>query len=126
MIGFCRFCSIADDEYQVSRVGSVVFFLDAYPVSEGHTLVVPARHVVDVFHMSANEADDMWAAARIIRAEMLRTDETVTGFNVGWNSGFDAGQTVMHAHLHVIPRRRGDTPHPGGGVRGVIPDRMAY
>lgn len=126
MSDFCRFCSTADDEYQVTRVGSVVFFRDAYPVSDGHTLIIPQRHVVDVFEMGAEEVEDMWSAVRIIAAGLRVEDPTITGLNVGTNAGLDAGQTVMHAHMHVIPRRQGDTPHPRGGVRGVIPARMAY
>ena len=63
---------------------------------------------------------------RILRTRIQREDATVTGFNVGMNCGEDAGQTVMHAHIHLIPRRRGDTAKPRGGVRGVIPDRMGY
>lgn len=122
----CRFCLIAEDEDESSAFGAVRYFRDAYPVSEGHTLVVPSRHVDDVFDVSAAEVRDMLAAAKVVRAQLTRQDLTITGFNVGWNSGVDAGQTVMHAHLHVIPRRRGDTPHPRGGVRGVIPSRMSY
>ncbi|ADE43471.1 gp4 [Streptomyces phage phiSASD1] len=110
----------------MSRVGSVVHFEDAYPVSAGHTLIIPQRHVVDVFEMGTEEVEDMWSAARVVAACLRRDDPTVTGFNVGFNAGPDAGQTVMHAHLHVIPRRHGDTPSPRGGVRGVIPGRMAY
>lgn len=123
---FCRFCSIAGDEHQVTRFGFVVTFLDAYPVSAGHTLIIPERHVVDVFEMWPDEIEDMWVAARITASTLRSGDPTITGFNVGFNAGDDAGQTVMHAHLHVIPRRHGDTPEPRGGVRGVIPARMAY
>lgn len=126
MKGFCRFCSIAGDEYQVTRHGSVVSFLDAYPVSDGHTLIIPERHVADVFEMGTAEMDDMWSAVRVTAAFLRDDDPTITGFNVGFNAGIDAGQTVMHAHMHVIPRRRGDTPNPRGGVRGVIPARMSY
>ena len=61
-----------------------------------------------------------------LKNDILKNDPSVTGFNMGVNSGESAGQTIMHAHIHLIPRRDGDTPNPRGGVRGVIPDKMAY
>ena len=69
------------------------------------------------------EADDL---IRVLKARLSESDKTVTGFNVGMNCGESAGQTIFHAHIHLIPRRDGDTPNPTGGVRGVIPDKMCY
>ena len=95
-------------------------------MTQGHLLVLPRRHTPDLFGMVERERIDANNLLRILRTRIQRNDSTVTGFNVGMNCGEDAGQTVMHAHIHLIPRRRGDTAKPRGGVRGVIPDRMGY
>ena len=78
---------------------------------------------------SSKSYTDLYSEAKkyVLRAKKLEEkDETITGFNIGMNSGESAGQTVMHAHIHLIPRRKGDTPNPRGGVRGVIPEKMSY
>jgi len=76
--------------------------------------------------MTANERRDSEDLARIFRNKISSKDEAVMGFNIGANCGESAGQTIWHAHIHLIPRRDGDTPNPRGGVRGVIPGRMGY
>jgi len=76
--------------------------------------------------MTSQEKRDAEALILSLKNEILKNDPSVTGFNMGVNSGESAGQTIMHAHIHLIPRRDGDTPNPRGGVRGVIPDKMAY
>lgn len=94
-------------------------------MSEGHTLVVPRRHVASVFGLSPTEQQELWGLlARVREAlnERLRPD----GFTIGINDGAAAGQTVGHAHIHVIPRRKGDVPDPRGGIRWVIPAKAAY
>jgi len=99
--------------------------LDGFPVSEGHTLIVPRRHVASLFDLEAEEIEAIWHLVSEVRrdlAERLSPD----GFNVGLNDGEAAGQTVMHAHVHVIPRFAGDVPDPRGGVRYVVPDRARY
>lgn len=98
---------------------------DGFPVSPGHTLVVPRRHESDLFALAPEEQADLWALVRTVRnrlAEELHTED----FTVGANVGAAAGQTVLHAHIHVIPRFAGDVPDPRGGVRWVIPSRAAY
>ncbi|MFE2834046.1 HIT family protein [Streptomyces mirabilis] len=123
----CTFCRIVrSDAEDVRDFGTMVAFLDAYPVSQGHFLVVPKRHLADYFELSVTELGDSNRALRDLRANLLKTDSSITGFNVGVNCGVAAGQTVEHAHIHLIPRRQGDTPNPRGGVRGVIPARMSY
>jgi diadenosine tetraphosphate (Ap4A) HIT family hydrolase len=99
--------------------------MDAYPVSPGHTLVISRRHVADVFALSAAEVADI---VSLIHSAKLRLDEAYqpSGYNVGVNVGEDAGQTIMHVHVHVIPRYARDTPDPTGGVRHVIPGRANY
>ena len=76
--------------------------------------------------MTLDEAKDANHLLRQLREKLSRQDSTISGFNIGINCGFSAGRTIMHAHIHLIPRRDGDTPHPRGGVRGVIPDKMSY
>lgn len=100
-------------------------FLDAYPVAEGHTLVVPVRHVLSVFDLPAEELADLWRLVGEVRAALAASYKP-DGFTIGLNDGAAAGQTIPHAHVHVIPRRPGDVADPRGGVRRVIPDRALY
>jgi diadenosine tetraphosphate (Ap4A) HIT family hydrolase len=76
--------------------------------------------------MTDQERRDAESLIRILKKRLSESDESITGFNVGMNCGESAGQTIFHAHIHLIPRRDGDTPDPTGGVRGVIPDKMSY
>ena len=122
----CDFCEPRIGGRIVEECESVVAIQDKYPVTQGHLLVLPRRHTPDLFGMVERERIDANNLLRILKTRIQREDSTVTGFNVGMNCGEDAGQTVMHAHIHLIPRRRGDTAKPRGGVRGVIPDRMGY
>lgn len=89
-------------------------------------LVIPLRHTPDFFSMTEEERIDTLSLIDALARRLRTLDATVTGFNIGMNCGESAGQTVMHAHVHVIPRRQGDTPDPRGGVRGVIPNKMSY
>lgn len=99
---------------------------DDYPVSEHHTLIIPKRHTSDYFLLTEVEKRDADKLIQILSKQVLEQDSTVTGFNIGVNNGESAGQTIFHCHIHLIPRREGDTPEPRGGVRGVIPDKMSY
>ena len=122
----CPFCLEKIKAKIVAEHGSVFAVEDSYPVTKGHVLVLPRRHTPDVFSMTSEEWRDAEALLRELRERALNGDETIMGFNVGMNCGISAGQTILHAHIHLIPRRDGDTPHPRGGVRGVIPDKMSY
>lgn len=104
---------------------SAVALPDSYPVTEGHTLIVPKRLVVSIFDLTDKEILDCW---RLLVSEKIRLETALKpdGFNVGINVGSCAGQTVPHAHIHLIPRYHGDHPNPRGGVRAVIPDRTDY
>lgn len=124
-ISSCPFCPETTDRYE-QQIGTVAALLDAFPVSAGHYLVVPLRHISDYFEMTEQERIDTIRMLGQLRDRLLTTDPTIVGFNVGINCGAAAGQTVPHAHIHLIPRRHGDTPQPRGGVRGVIPERMGY
>ncbi|RJQ85426.1 MAG: HIT family protein [Desulfobacteraceae bacterium] len=122
----CRFCSQGLKNRSVREYRCVLAFADRHPVSRGHQLIVPKRHVPDWFSMNEQERRDADALIEMLRAELLESDRRITGFNIGMNCGRSAGQTIFHAHIHLIPRRDGDTPNPTGGVRGVIPDKMCY
>ncbi|HTP27887.1 MAG TPA: HIT family protein, partial [Anaeromyxobacteraceae bacterium] len=95
------------------------------PLSPGHTLVVPRQHVADLFALPPEEQADIWRLVATVR-ERLVAERRPDGFNIGLNVGDAGGQTVGHAHVHVIPRFRGDVPDPRGGVRWIIPARAAY
>lgn len=97
---------------------------DAFPVTEGHTLVIPRAHVGSVFDLGPEEQADLWALVARVRADLTR--EGAAAFTIGVNDGRAAGQTMSHAHIHVIPRRPGDHPDPRGGIRWVIPERADY
>jgi diadenosine tetraphosphate (Ap4A) HIT family hydrolase len=100
-------------------------FFDGFPVAEGHTLVIPTRHVASFFELSEEEQAGVWRLVATVRAK-LAAEFRPDGFNIGLNDGISAGQTVMHAHIHVIPRRNGDVADPRGGVRWVMPDKARY
>ena len=98
---------------------------DAFPVSTGHTLVIPREHVSDILRLSPQSYAACFELVRSVAAE-LEAALGPDGFNIGVNCGEAAGQTVMHAHIHVIPRFTGDTANPRGGVRGVIAGKGDY
>jgi diadenosine tetraphosphate (Ap4A) HIT family hydrolase len=107
------------------RDANALASLDAYPISPGHTLVIPLQHVASIFDLGGEEAAQLWDQVKVIRkllTEQLHPD----GFNIGLNDGEAAGQTVMHAHIHVIPRFRGDVVDPRGGIRWIIAEKAAY
>jgi diadenosine tetraphosphate (Ap4A) HIT family hydrolase len=121
----CRFCDI--DRTQVVASNELcVAVRDRFPVTELHTLIVPRRHVQDYFELFAPERNAIQGILTAQRDVIIQTDPTVSGFNVGINCGEVAGQTIMHTHVHLIPRREADTENPSGGVRGVIPARQSY
>jgi diadenosine tetraphosphate (Ap4A) HIT family hydrolase len=98
---------------------------DKYPVTEGHTLVLPKRHVNNYFDLSEREQTACWIMVNRVQS-LLQDKHDPDGFNVGINVGTKAGQTVPHAHVHVIPRYEGDVDDPTGGVRNVIPEKGNY
>ena len=122
----CLFCQCASSNRLVVEYGSVFAILDKYPVTPGHHLVISKRHVSDYFALSYNEKRDVESLLSLLRRQILLDDPTVQGFNIGMNCGEAAGQTVMHAHIHLIPRRTGDVDEPRGGVRGCVPGKMGY
>lgn len=121
----CVFCH--PEPERVFHRGSLVLGLwDAYPVTEGHALLVPTRHVASWFDATEAEQRALTDAIRLARNAIVQRHGHVPGFNLGVNVGAAAGQTVHHLHVHVIPRRDGDHPDPSGGVRHVIPGKAKY
>ena len=98
----------------------------AYPVTKHHTLIITNRHVSDYFELNNEELDDLNQILKKQKKLLSDLDKKISGFNVGINIGKDAGQSIMHCHIHLIPRRKGDVADPRGGVRGVIPAKQKY
>ena len=99
---------------------------DSYPVSDHHCLIIPKRHIKDYFDMTNDELIACNDLIQIVKNEILSKDTNVEGFNIGTNAGKIAGQSIMHCHIHLIPRREGDVDNPQGGVRSVIPNKQHY
>jgi diadenosine tetraphosphate (Ap4A) HIT family hydrolase len=120
----CPFCELPPERIWLATKHALAF-PDSFPISPGHTLVIPVRHIASVFDLSEAEQGALWALVAKVRAaihERLQPD----GFNIGINDGTAAGQTIGHAHIHVIPRRKGDVPDPRGGIRWIIPEKAPY
>ena len=98
----------------------------AYPVTEHHTLIISNRHVSNFFELNDEENKELSLILKNQKEDLQNLDKTITGFNVGVNIGKDAGQSIMHCHIHLIPRREGDVENPQGGVRSVIPKKQHY
>lgn len=121
----CVFCTRLLSTDVVAANDLAVAFADAFPLSRGHTLIVPRRHESDFFSLTSEEQAAIWSLVGLVRLQ-IGTQTDPDGYNIGINIGEAAGQTVGHAHLHVIPRWRGDVADPRGGVRWVIPDKARY
>jgi len=121
----CMFCEVQADRVIASNALAVAI-RDNYPVTELHTLVIPKRHAVTFFDLFEPERRAINQLLDEVRTDITEKDALVSGFNIGMNSGETAGQTIDHAHVHLIPRRQGDVQEPRGGVRGVIPGKAAY
>lgn len=120
----CPFCD-PGESLAILRGVAAFAIADRFPVTEGHTLIIPNRHIATYWEATDAEKAEIWKLVDRVRERLLETNRP-DGFNVGFNSGQAAGQTVHHLHVHVIPRYRGDMDDPSGGVRGVIPGRMNY
>jgi diadenosine tetraphosphate (Ap4A) HIT family hydrolase len=116
----CPFCS-TDDALLANTLAYAR--LDKFPVTPGHLLIIPVRHEPDFFATNSDELEAIWALVDEAKG-LLDAKYQPEGYNLGVNVGEVAGQTIAHAHLHLIPRYRGDVENPRGGVRGVIPDKQ--
>jgi diadenosine tetraphosphate (Ap4A) HIT family hydrolase len=120
----CPFCSLSPERIWL-HTETTIAFRDAYPLSIGHTLVIPRRHRSAFFDLLEEEQLALWSEVSRVR-RLIQEQFKPDGFNIGLNDGEASGQTVSHAHIHVIPRYRGDVPDPRGGIRWVIPSKAAY
>jgi diadenosine tetraphosphate (Ap4A) HIT family hydrolase len=120
----CPFCGLPAARI-VAANEQALAVLDAYPVSPGHTLILPRRHVPSFFDITGSELAAIHELLSQMRSR-LEAAHKPQGYNVGVNVGRVAGQTVFHTHLHLIPRYAGDVPLPDGGVRNVIPGKGIY
>ena len=120
----CIFCNLEPDRI-ISESDYTFTIRDGFPVSEGHTLIIPKRHVQSFFELQAIEKAAVLQALDEAK-EALDKEFSPDGYNIGINDGEAAGQTVMHLHMHLIPRYKGDTEDPRGGIRHVFPAKAKY
>ena len=121
----CIFCQRISTSPLLAENSGAVAFPDAYPLTSGHTLVVPRRHEADFFALSPGERSEVFELIADVKRR-LDALHSPNGYNIGVNVGEAAGQTIPHAHLHVIPRYAGDVADPRGGIRWVLPKKAAY
>jgi len=123
----CLFCNLTKHNIKVIAKNELAMaFYDGYAVTKYHTLIIPKRHVSDYFELHSPEINAINQLVKEQKILLQKKDKSITGFNVGINIGEDAGQSIFHVHIHLIPRRSGDMKEPKGGVRGVIPDKQKY
>ena len=121
----CIFCKINSNEIQFEN--NLAYSLkDSYPVSKFHSLIVPKRHFKNYFELTREEIQECNELILKTKEYIVSQDPTVEGFNIGTNVGIVAGQSIMHCHIHLIPRRKGDVNKPQGGVRSVISKKQHY
>ena len=121
----CIFCDIIERKDYLLENDLAVAFYDAMPVSDGHTLVIPKRHVETYFDLSKEEMGAIFELSEKVK-EMLDNKYHPDGYNVGFNVGVYGGQSVMHCHMHIIPRYQGDIENPRGGIRKIIKNKINY
>ena len=121
----CLFCEISNERI-VAENDLAYAVHDGFPVTELHTLIIPKRHVEDYFSLTQEELLACDELMRLLKDEIMNSDSSVDGFNIGMNAGESAGQTIFHCHIHLIPRRTGDVENPRGGVRHLIPGKGNY
>ena len=122
----CLFCHLPPDREILLENALAYAIADGYPVTEGHSLIIPKRHVATYFDLSRPELNACDDLLRQLKARIQSSDASVSGFNIGMNAGASAGQTIFHCHIHLIPRRHGDVENPRGGVRHLIPGKGLY
>jgi diadenosine tetraphosphate (Ap4A) HIT family hydrolase len=122
----CIFCDYYDSKDEIIAENRFAFaVMDKFPVNEGHTLIVPKRHFQNLFEASEDEIKAIYSLMHEVK-EMLDIQYEPDGYNVGVNVGYHAGQTIMHLHVHLIPRYRGDVENPRGGVRNLKKALVPY
>ena len=121
----CIFCKIRTEELQFENQ-LAYSSRDSYPVTWLHSLIIPKRHVETYFELNNEEIRACNDLILKTKEKILQEDPSVKGFNIGTNAGKVSGQSIMHCHIHLIPRREGDVENPQGGVRSVIPKKQHY
>ena len=122
----CIFCNKTNCKVISSTKHFFIIRDTAYPVTKHHTLIVTHRHIDDYFDLNKEEINDLDEILKNQKKMLKQLDKEISAFNIGVNIGRDAGQSIMHCHIHLIPRRKGDVEDPRGGVRGVIPEKQKY
>ena len=121
----CLFCSTKKEDIIEENEFAYATF-DSYPVSSHHSLIIPKRHIKEYFELSEEELTGCNQLVKKVKITVENNDKSIKGFNIGINSGKEAGQSIMHCHIHLIPRREGDVENPQGGIRRVIPSKQHY
>ena len=121
----CLFCNVSESDYAHENDLAYASY-DSYPVSEYHCLIIPKRHIKDYFELTKDELTACHELIKFVKDEIFTKDQLVKGFNLGTNIGKVSGQSILHCHFHLIPRREGDVKNPQGGVRSVIPNKQHY
>ena len=121
----CLFCNIEKSGCAHENELAYASY-DSYPVTEHHCLIIPKRHIKNYFDLSNKELIACNDLIQIVKDEITKKDPSIKGFNLGTNIGKVSGQSILHCHLHLIPRREGDVNNPQGGVRSVIPNKQHY
>ena len=122
---FCEDKGINLLDYEIPNLKNWYLKWDEYPVNPGHILIIPKRHFQSIFEINLVEFMELWKALYYAK-RMIEKGYKPDGYNVGINDGEVAGQSIMHLHIHLIPRYKGDVENPRGGVRGVIPNKQNY
>ena len=120
----CTYCALSQARI-LDETALSIAFKDVFPVSAGHTLIIPKRHVESYFDLTNQEREDMTALMMRVKVK-LKEELQPQGFNIGINEGFAAGQTVSHINMHLIPRFKGDVTEPRGGIRWIFPEKAAF
>ena len=121
----CLFCNTKESGFTFENELAYASY-DTYPVSKLHCLIIPKRHIKDFFELTNEELVACNDLVKKVKDEVIKKDPNIEGFNLGTNIGKVSGQSILHCHLHLIPRRSGDVENPQGGVRSVIPNKQHY
>ena len=121
----CLFCNTRESGFTLQNELAYASY-DTYPVSKHHCLIIPKRHIKDFFELTDKELLACNDLIKKVKDEIKKKDPNINGFNLGTNIGKVSGQSILHCHFHLIPRRLGDVENPQGGVRSVIPNKQHY
>ena len=122
----CVFCKIDKNCSDfIAENELAIAFYDSFPVSNGHALIIPKRHRETYFDLTKEEIASMFELSNEVKS-IIDKKYKPDGYNVGFNVGIDGGQSVMHCHMHVIPRYHGDALNPRGGIRKVVKNDKKY